>query len=350
VNTSQSGTLKLQEFVAAYQLLFTRPSVAISSGNSKDNLTQRKPTEVICAVRYGTDTTEKYLFEMYLGTVIDLPDGPLLTMNEKRIYQLFPDTDPANIDFELVENWSASLNELNELITQDSLNNKSKKTRLFWWIDVAMIKVAAHRMDKYIAGLGLPNDSKFRSAFSQFGTCLTRDEKSHVYLGNGLSTLGGVSSMNFFVQAIRVSRIPISHHIPLWLDYAFETFLPVSLKDSVKDYFYKRFAFLFSSVNSRSSDLAEESRNAYENSQIIVNVCLPLLPSPPLIAVFAETRRGRRGGGPHQTLHRSRRQSDIQSAGLVASSHPPGLQIQVRADLADVAQRSAQARPEVKVR
>jgi hypothetical protein len=329
VNTSQSGTLRLQEFVSAYQLLFTRPSIAISAGNSKDNLTQRKPNEVICAVRYGTDATGKYLFEMYLGTVIDLPDGPLLTMNEKRIYQLFPDGDPADTDFTLVENWSASLNELNELITQDSLTNKAKKTQLFWWIDVAMLKVAAHRMDKYIAGLGLPNDSKFRSAFSQFGTCLTRDEKSHIYLGNGLSTLGGVSSMSLFVQAIRVSRIPISHHIPLWLDYAFETFFPVSLKDAIKEYFFKRFAFLFGSVNSRSSDLEEESRNAYENSQIIVNVCPPpsLLPSLPPSLPAAETGRGRGGARRHQALHRRCRQSHLQPTRPLASARSPSLQI-----------------------
>jgi hypothetical protein len=287
VNSSQSGTLKLQEFVSAYQLLFTRPSmIGSSSGISKTNITQKKPNEVICAVRYGTNSAGEYLYEMYLGTVVDLSDGPILTMNEKRIYHLLPDESPEDMAFDIVENYSANLNELNEAITQDSLNNKAKKTKIFWWIDVAMIKVAAHRVDKYIAGLGLPNDSKFRSAFSQFGTSLTRDEKSHIYLGNGLSTLGGVSSMNMFLQAIRVSRIPVSHHLPLWLDYAFETFCPVSLKNSIKDYYFKRFAFFFNSASSRSSVLSEESRNAVENSQIIANVStsLPpphLLPPPP---------------------------------------------------------------------
>lgn len=272
VDSSQTGTLKLQEFVSAYQLLFTRPSMIGSHATSKSNFTQKKPTEVICAVRYGTDSTGKYLYEMYLGTVVDLSDGPILTINEKRIYQLLPDENPEDMAYDTIEDYSVNLNELNEMITQDSLNNKAKKTKLFWWIDVAMTKVAAHRVDKYIAGLGLPNDSKFRSAFSQFGTSLTRDEKSHVYMGNGLSTLGGVSSMNMFLQAIRISRIPVTHHLPLWLDYAFETFCPVSVKNSIKDYYFSRFAFFFNSGSSRQSVLVEESRNAVENSQIIANV------------------------------------------------------------------------------
>lgn len=211
---------------------------------------------------------------MYLGTVIDLPDGPLFSMNEKRIYSLFPDEDPEDLHYDIVENWSASLSDINEIITQDSLNNKLKKSKVFWWIDIAMIKVAAHRMDKYIAGLGLPNDTKFRSAFSQFGTSLTRDEKSHVYLGNGATTLGGVSSMNFFVQAMWITSLPISHHIPLWFDYLLESF-PQAAKVALKDYYYKRFAFFLSS-SSRVNAQNEEKRNAYENSQIIVDVNINL--------------------------------------------------------------------------
>jgi hypothetical protein len=272
VNTSQSGTLKLQEFVSAYQLLFTRPSIASTIGNSKERTNHLKPTEIICAIRYGTDENGKCLFEMHLGKVVDHSDGPELTMYEKRIYTCNSEDEPEDMHYEKVENWSSTLNEMNEFITQDSLNNKSKRSKIFWWIDVAMLKVAAHRVDKYIAGLGLPNDTKFRSTFGQFGTCLTQDEKSHVYLGNGSTTLGGVSSMNLFAQAIWISHLPMSHHIPVWLDYAVETFCPQSMKDGIKDYYFKRFAFFFSSSLSRSQVHDEEHRGAYENAQIIANV------------------------------------------------------------------------------
>jgi hypothetical protein len=167
------------------------------------------------------------------------------------------------------------------MITKDSIQNKTSKSSIFWWVDISMTKVTASRVDQYVAALGLPNDSKFRSAFSQYGNLLRKDEKSHVYAANGNSNLGGVSSLNYFIQALSVSCIPVVHHIPAWLDNTIENYLTPALKASFKRYYYSRFAFFFnaSSLKQRSP---KDKFTGFENAQLIsdVSLALSLLTSP----------------------------------------------------------------------
>ena len=54
-----------------------------------------------------------------------------------------------------------SLESLNQLITLDAKANKEHGTKLFWWVDIAMETVSPAYINKYVAGLGLPNESKY---------------------------------------------------------------------------------------------------------------------------------------------------------------------------------------------
>jgi hypothetical protein len=253
-------------------MLYTRPSSFIGNNiPDKKGLNHRKPTEFISAIRYGQSIEGEAIFEMYLGTVVNLPDGPLLIMNEKRSYALSSFlSDVADIQFEVSPGWTGTLADINELITRDALGNKASRCKLLWWIDIAMVKVAAHHVDKYVAALGLPNDSKFRSVFGQFGACLAQDEKSHVYAGNGNSHLGGVSSLTFFVQALWLLSVPVVHNLPSWAERALYT-LPDFISAPLKRYYNSRFSFLFR-ASSLSKTQHEEYSASYENAQQIANV------------------------------------------------------------------------------
>mmetsp|Transcript_13380 Transcript_13380/g.13877 ORF Transcript_13380/g.13877 Transcript_13380/m.13877 type:complete len:932 (-) Transcript_13380:194-2989(-) len=271
VDVAKSGTLDLQEFVSAYQMIFTRPSSFMGNNMpDKKGLVGKKISEFLCAIRYGIDLEGHTLYELYLGKVVDLPDGPLLLMDEKRVYKITNINEIADMEYEVVAGWTATLGDINELMVRDSMNNKMGKSKILWWLDVSMVKVASYRIDKYVAGFGLPNDSKFRSAFGQFGTCLPKEEKSHIYAGNGTSNLGGVSSLSFFVQALWIYNLPIVHHMPSWLDNIIENYCSQSIKNSIKNYYYSRFAFLIStSVSSHARH--EEYSNTYDNAKLMAD-------------------------------------------------------------------------------
>jgi hypothetical protein len=269
----------MQEFVTAYQMIYTQPS-ATSQSRGKDTV-KRKPVEFICAVRYGTDMAGKSVFECMFGTVTEMPDGPLFLMHEKRRYKLSGDQGSGgagsdrerdkmeDLPFDVEPNWSATLHDINESVTRDALNNKSSRSKIYWWIDIAMKKVASFRVDKYIAGLGLPNDSKFRASFGQFGSCLPRDEKSHIYASNGQSQLGGVSSLTFYIQSLWVLGAPVVHHIPAWLDNFVETHFSDYAKKAAREYYNTRFGFFF---RAGKSEQASEFFDAFSNAKIIAEV------------------------------------------------------------------------------
>lgn len=262
-------------------MIYTRPSGSQSRPSINSGSAKKKPSEFICAVRYGTDGNGIGVFEVMLGNVHEMADGPLLLMTEKRRYLLDQQKGGNGLTardgieetpYEVVPNWSATIHDLNESITRDSLNNKSSRSqRIYWWIDIAMKKVASFRMDKYIAGLGLPNDSKFRASFGQFGSCLPKDEKCRGYASNGQSKLGGVSSLSMYVQALWILGAPIVHHIPAWLDNFIELYFSDVHKKSMREYYNTRFGFFFSASRSSVTHHLEFS-DAYSNSQVIADV------------------------------------------------------------------------------
>jgi hypothetical protein len=285
VATNKSGTLNMQAFVSAYQIIFTRSS-EVSNSITANKKTKRvsAPTEAVTALRYGIDPSGDLIFELHLGTSLELLEGPVVVFTEKRCYDLSIFTgDISDQEYSLEPGFKVSLTELNERIIRDSMQNKLTRSKVFWWIDIAMLKVASYRVDKYIAALGLPNDSKFRANFNQFGTCLPKDEKNHIYTGNGTCRLGSVSSLSLFVQSISLQRIPLAYHVPRWVETIFRSLLPTAAKEALLRYYSTRLAFFFG--GSSQVHPAVEYKNQYEaacnitkvkNCDIYVLVCYAL--------------------------------------------------------------------------
>lgn len=259
-------------------MLYARPPHESRLKEDKYKLkVAKEPEEFICAIRYGVDATKEKIFEAYTAIVTkDVPCAEVM-FTEKIVYDLKSDKlSNGKISSTKMPLFKKSIVEMNELIVRDALINKSCSCNVMWWIDIAMEKVSSDRIDKYVEALGLPSDSKFRSNYSQFGVCLSKSEKSHMYAGNGVTSLGGVSSLTFFIQSIWISRVPVVHNMPKWLDNLIESCFSKTMKDSMKKYYYSRFAFLFQASNETSLD--EDYCNAYESADAIASVsCLCII-------------------------------------------------------------------------
>lgn len=286
VDVERTGTLSLQEFVSAYQIIFT-DSRSSSERKKSVAMTSPIPTECICILRYGSNSTQPRIFEMFLGWVKEKGNGQAaFEVTEKRTYRHFQLSDTESVSdlpYDSEPNYKASLEELNALIVQDALaNNKTSGNKVYWWVDIAMSKMASHRVDKYLSAFGLPNDSKFRAMYGQYGSCLPAEEHSRIYAANGRCALGGVSSLSLFVQGLWIRSMPIVHHIPAWMELLLDKFCLPTIAKAIKLYYTSRFAFLLGST-SRKTNEKEEQGAAYNNAQMTANVhyILPLSLSPP---------------------------------------------------------------------
>jgi hypothetical protein len=272
VDSTKSGALNLESFVTAYQIIYTRPYQPLKNDITKRSV--KKPNEFICALRYGIGLKAEYIYQLHLGSVTEIDGRNEITFDEKRTYNIGNGKQVGDCEYTLDPGWKIhSLEQLNDLITRDANNNKYGIGKVYWWVDIAMTKVASHRIDKYIGSFGLPNDSKFRSNFGQFGVCLPKEEKSRIYAGNGVSKIGGVSSLNFFVQSLWIMNTPITHHIPAWLENLIETYSTPETKKQIMKYYFSRFAFFWNASSLTSSNSIEYA-HAFENAQNIANVSI----------------------------------------------------------------------------
>ncbi len=256
----------------AYEMIYNN-SEQSSRASRKESYaaTSDKETEFIVAVRYGIDASNEAVFEVHLGSVKDTAVGYELWFFEKRVYDLKAPSSQATIPYTTIPGFKKSLPEINEMMTRDAMINKSVNSNVMWWIDIAMDTVSTRRMDKYILGLGLPADSKFKSNFSQFGASLSKSEKSRIYAGNGNTNIGGVSSLTLFAQAIWISGVPLLHNLPRLLDNLLEKYFTRKWKENFKNYYYTRFAFMLEGTPSEEQR-KEEWCNAFEASDAIATV------------------------------------------------------------------------------
>jgi hypothetical protein len=84
-----------------------------------------------------------------------------------------------------LEEIDVDLCHLNQLMAHDSALNATTSSRLHWWLDVALEQVQPRALEKYIINFGLPNDTRFRSRFSQFGDPLPQESNGNFHAGNG---------------------------------------------------------------------------------------------------------------------------------------------------------------------
>ena len=201
----------MREFITGYQLLFAQNDKKSSS--IKKTYSPQQTQECIYAVRYGQDELHDYLFEVYIG----YGAGGMVSFHEKLAYSL---TEPGKHTTEVVTDFN--LFSLSDAMKDDSKRNLTRRTHIYWWIDIAMEDVDACHVNKYIVSFGLPNDARFRSMFSGFGNQLPTDTNGNIYAGNGFSASGCTSTVTFFCQAVWLSSVPIVHHTTQWLEALFD--------------------------------------------------------------------------------------------------------------------------------
>ena len=183
--TKTKGTLSLRDFIQCYQILYyetthkgnkTFNSNTISTRYLNAASSSANLVEVICAVRYGHDSSaDAFSFEIYTGN--NLSGG--MVIYEKKTFT------GCSLGEYHKEEVDLDMSHLNLLIAEDSLHNSQCNSKLYWWIDVTLELVQPSTVEKYIINFGLPNDTRFRSRFSQFGDPLPKESNCNFHAGNG---------------------------------------------------------------------------------------------------------------------------------------------------------------------
>ena len=262
VDTESSGTLEMQEFICAYQMIYC---------NSDFGEKTKVSAEFIRATRYGVDQHGVSVFTMYTimkydkkteGKKVTFKIGVNPENNMKPIEHYFTTAE--------TEKYNGTIRDINILISEDSRLNAEHGCRLLWWVDIALEWVERTNVNQYVAEFGLPNNSKFLSSFGSFGNTLPKDKQSRVFVGDGITKEGNVSSMNIFAQTTRLKNRPVVHHLPSWLENA-TNYGNNSLFDFFGNYYVSRFAFMFN-LSMLSDTNKYEKLVAYEIAETMTHV------------------------------------------------------------------------------
>jgi hypothetical protein len=296
-NSESTGTLDMQEFIAAYQKIY----IANATGATGEG--RASQDSFIRATRYGRMLNGEYVFECY--TIPSSGKGERYTLDlsipevesedgsddgEEAQQQ---ETAPASKDLwdAVCEPWEGTVDDIIAMIQQDSCRNKTLRSNVLWWIDAAYESVDRTTAEEIITRFGLPNDSKFLSSFANFGGGMPADTKSRMFAGVGNHTLGTVYSLSYFAQALWIDNIPVVHHLPAWVRSCWATYGKTSnsflsrAMQVLGDYYKSHFAWLLSSSLIDTSE--DEQRAAYERAEglatvgttavqyLVIQLCLP---------------------------------------------------------------------------
>ncbi len=243
-----------------------------SNGKKTEKLdTEAIDSEYVLAVKFGRSELKVFNFEVYVGKVHEGNSG-LCLFTERRVYNLNRSHPNPYMDYDIVPDFKPiGLVTLNEMILESARMNSLKGSSIYWWVDIGMDQVTPSRTNKYIAAFGLPNEHKFRSKFGTFGILSGIHEKDHIYVGNGTSNVGGVSSVTFMTQAFWVENIPIVDFVPNWISDLGQSILGSSLSSNMFDYLQSRFGFLLNPSGSSGKQGYHES--AYVDAEGYATVC-----------------------------------------------------------------------------
>lgn len=258
----------MQEFICAYQQVYSNQII------DENVLSHKYGEDFIRATRYGVDEDGERLFELYLieRKSRDSNGGSksrkikFNLQHEKegivRIADLFEST--------VEEVWEGDIESINKMVHRDSKVNGDEGCRILWWIDIAVSHMEPSSIHKYVGSLGIPNNSKFLSNFSNFGSPLGKDPKSRIFLGSGVTVDGLISSMNVFVQTVALKDRPIVHHFPAWIENQFKSIQSKAFQ-YLKEYYVSRFAFVFN-LSSLSNTNEHEKFISYDIAEKVSKV------------------------------------------------------------------------------
>jgi len=273
-----AGTLDMQEFIAAYQKIYTGATVEdVASAASKRS-------SFVRATRYGCRADGSYVFECYTipstGTAEKHTLGDLPTVKSSLGAGMgdhlnLDKLSKAKIEHWMVDGRPGTIDNLDRLIRLDSARNKSTKANVFWWVDVAYSTVDRTTAEEMVAKFGLPNNSKFVSSFGNFGNGLPADPKSRVFAGNGIDANGSVYSLSYFAQALFITNVPVVHHLPPMLrsmqcNCTNSNFMEKT-STAITNYYTSRFAWMVN-LSWLSRTAKDEKISAYERAEGLASV------------------------------------------------------------------------------
>ena len=272
-----SGTLDMQEFIAAYQKIYHGATVAdIGAATTKRE-------SFVRATRYGCQSSGSFIFECYTipstgaAEKFSLDGLPTET-------NILDNADLSKLDADYLkrlenaqsEIWPGTVDDILKLIRDDSKKNKTHNASVLWWVDLAYSTVDRTTAEEIVTKFGLPNNSKFLSSFGNFGNGMPSDPKSRLFAGIGHHTSGNVFSLSYFAQAIWLKGVPVVHHLPPWMRSVQCTACcaggySAKFIDAIVKYYTSRFAWManFAWLSSTAKD---EKTGAYERAEGLATV------------------------------------------------------------------------------
>lgn len=282
-NSELTGTLDMQEFIAAYQKIYCGTKTGDANGKSAQN------ESFIRATRYGRMLNGQYVFECYtlsssgggvkytldLTSQAEVSDSEDDEDSEDEGPKIQTEPLPKNFWDAASEPFEGTMEDIIKLIRQDSSRNKTLHSNVLWWIDAAYDSVNRSTAEEIVTAFGLPNDSKFLSDFGNFGNAMSGDTKSRLFAGTGNHTSGMMCSLSCFVQALWIKGVPVVHHLPPWFrlwrrDNVQSGGFLSGLVHGVVEYYKTRFAWLLNLSWINTHD--HEERLAYQRAEGLATV------------------------------------------------------------------------------
>jgi hypothetical protein len=201
-DTSGSGKLDAEEFLVAYDAMFT-DALAGSGGDDES---------FVRAVRYGIDKSKKpakIVMQQYTGSITEISKFFDLLKNKEKDLK-----EPGGLET------------ISALILKDNMNNTTHGSNLLWWVDVAVSEIMPNNVNLVIKNFGLPTDID-TCFFNEYLSC---ERESRVRSGTGKITeptvtaenygdVVATSSLTFFIQSMYLTNLPVVYEIGAWVDY-----------------------------------------------------------------------------------------------------------------------------------
>jgi hypothetical protein len=276
-NSDVSGTLDMQEFIAAYQKIYYGATVADLGASAA------KRQSFLRATRYGCSHTGTFVFECYT-----IPsDGQAEKFHLNGLpsdSNILENVEINKVDFDhmkklseaVCEVFTGTVDDIAQMIRDDAKRNSTHSSSVLWWVDVAYSSVDRTTAEEVVTKFGLPNNSKFLSSFGNFGNGMPADPKSRVFAGIGNHTSGNVYSLSYFAQAMWIKGVPVVHHLPPWVrslqcSACCHGEKATKLANLAVKYYTSRFAWMFN-LSWLSSTATDEKIGAYKRAEGLATV------------------------------------------------------------------------------
>lgn len=210
-----SGSLGLEEFIVAYNSLYTKFVHGLDGGGAAKDETWVRATRY---GYFGVDATgdKKYIFEMYAG--------PMEGLTEHYVYDLpnIPDDELFTVGVVQVDEIKSihktiaplSLAEINDMIYADAERNAAEGSRVLWWVDVSSKKARDRELNAFAKAFGISADVKDNFHVLEEERLSRSTELVSPAKSGPMRT---VQCINLFAQVLTVRNKPVVSRDPYWM-------------------------------------------------------------------------------------------------------------------------------------